>query len=370
MSEKQNRVLFLIPSLQGGGAERVFVSLLRHIDRQKFRLMLAVVDTSHSVYRADVPKDVELIDLGCSRVRQAIPRIIQLIWKHRPEVVFSTLGHLNLALAIVRPLLPNLTRYIARETSIVSHLPTAYKIPFWWFLAYRLFYGRLDKVVCQSRDMYEDLIQTFGFPSEKAVVIHNPFDGDHVRKMAGEALCTMAKKDVGSRSGAINVVAAGRLTFEKGFDLLIEAIALCGDSRIRLALLGEGPMRDALQSLIVQNGLGDQVQLLGFKKNPYPYLAEADVFVLSSRFDGFPNVVLEALACGTPVIATPAPGGVGEILNGVEGCVVTEDISSNSLARVLSNFTAGYRVPPEAIRAYGINSIVQQYEQVLLGQEG
>lgn len=362
---KRSHVLFVIPSLQGGGAERFIVTLLKQLDRSKFQLTLAVVDTHDAVYLAEVPDDVELIDLGCSRVRQAMHKIIRLIWKLRPDVVFSTLGHLNLALAILRPLLPNGVRYIARESSVVSHLPTSYSIPFWWFWAYRIFYRQLDTVICQSREMCDDLLQQFGFPAAQAVVINNPCDQDYVRKMADEAVITgMVKDENGAK--VINLVAAGRLSAEKGFDLLIEAIALCGNPRLRLTLLGEGGMRAELQRLTNEKGLAGQVRFIGFQKNPYPYLAQADAFVLCSRFDGFPNVVLEALACGTPVIATPAPGGVRGILEGLEGCVLTENISAAALAKALSSFAAGYRVPPEVVAPYGVGTIVQCYERVLL----
>ncbi len=122
--------MVLIPSLRGGGAERVIVALLRHLDRTKFRLMLAVVDMREAAYQDYVPNDVELIDLGCSRVRYALPKIIRLIWQQRPEVVFSTLGHLNLALAIVRPLLPDGVRYVAREACVVSEVIRDYPASF------------------------------------------------------------------------------------------------------------------------------------------------------------------------------------------------------------------------------------------------
>ena len=94
MTETRTHLLFLIPSLRGGGAERVIVTLLRHMNRSLFRLGLAVVDMREAVYRDDVPEDVEFIDLGCTRVRYALPKIMRLIWRRRPDVVFSTLGHL------------------------------------------------------------------------------------------------------------------------------------------------------------------------------------------------------------------------------------------------------------------------------------
>src|SRR5689334_13406340 len=125
----RRRLLFLIPSLRGGGAERVIVTLLRHLDRAKVCLALAVVDTRDAVYRGDVPEDVEFIDLRCTRVRYALPKILYLIWRRRPDVVFSTLGHLNLALAMLRPLLPGGVRYIGREACIVSANLGGYALP-------------------------------------------------------------------------------------------------------------------------------------------------------------------------------------------------------------------------------------------------
>lgn len=368
MTDSKMRLLFLIPSLQGGGAEGVMVSLLRHLDRSKFNLAIAVVDTRDAVYRADVPEDVEFIDLCCSRVRHAMPQIIRLIWQRKPDVVFSTLGHLNLALAILRPLLPNGVRYIARESVVVSMLPLAYTMPFWWGWAYRRFYARFDTVVCQSQDMRDDLIENFGFPAGKSLVINNPVDVVRIRQLATVPVETgmTEEKAIGART--IRLVAAGRLSEQKGFDMLIEAIALCADPRLRLTLLGEGPKREELQRQTVELGLAEQVRFVGFQNNPYPFLAQADVFVLSSRFEGFPNVVLEALACGTPVIANPAPGGVREVLEGLEGCVVVESISAQALADALTRFTWQHRISPEVIKPYKVESIVKRYEQALSGE--
>ena len=146
-SRSRTRLLFLIPTLTGGGAERVVVTLLQHLDRTRFELALAVVDTRDAAFRDQVPADVEFIDLGCRRVRQALPKLVRLLWWRRPDVVMSTLGHLNLALAIVRPLLPGGTRYVARETTIVSQGLTEYSRPRLWAWAYRRFYGRDRKSV-------------------------------------------------------------------------------------------------------------------------------------------------------------------------------------------------------------------------------
>jgi glycosyltransferase involved in cell wall biosynthesis len=176
MSPGRRRVLFLIPTLTGGGAERVIVTLLQHLDRARFDLSLAVIDMRNAEFRSEIPADVKLIDLKCHRVRNALPRIIRLIWRLRPDVVLSTLGHLNLALSIFRPLLPDSTRYVARETSIVSQCISEYARPAVWAWAYRRFYGRFDKVICQSMYMRADLVGRFAIAPHRTAVINNPVD--------------------------------------------------------------------------------------------------------------------------------------------------------------------------------------------------
>lgn len=343
--------------------------MLQHLDRSKFRLALAVVDTREAVFLDDVPEDVEFIDLGCARVRYALPRIARLIWQRRPEVVFSTLGHLNLALAILRPLLPDWVRYMARETCIVSEVIRNYRKPSIWAWAYRRFYGRFDTVVCQARDMQADLVANFSLPPGKTVVINNPVDLESVRRLAAKPLVTGFERTDGEGGDApIHLVAAGRLVPQKGFDLLIMALALCGNPHLRLTILGEGPLRGDLECLARDQGVALQVRFVGFQKNPYPFFAQAHAFVLSSRFEGFPNVILEALTCGTPVIATPAPGGVKEILEGMAGCVIADSVTAEGLARAIGNWGKIGRRPVAtgAVTPFSIKQIICQYESLFL----
>jgi len=358
------RLLVVVPSLQGGGAERVIVTLLRNLSRKKFHLALAVVDTRNAIYRRDLPDDVEFIDLRCSRVRRAMLKLGWLIWKRRPDVVLSTLAHLNLSLAVLRPLLPRGIRYVARETIVVSLLSSAYRLPFWWQRAYRYFCPRLDTVICQSEDMQEDLIKNFGLRSEKIVVINNPVDVARIRALALEPVDTGITRTQDLET-AIQLVAVGRLHRQKGFDLLINAMALCRNRCLQLTLLGDGPMLDDLQRLTAALELDARVRFVGFQINPYPFLRQADAFILSSRFEGFPNVVLEALACGTPVIATPAPGGVREILRRAKGCAIAESISAEGLAKAIQNFTFGRAIDETILDSYSVEAITRQYEQVL-----
>ena len=363
---KHQHVLFLIPSLRGGGAERVITTLLRHLDRSGFKLALAAVDAREAVFLNEVPADVEFIDLRCRRVRYALPKIVAMIWKRRPDVVFSTLVHLNLVLAMLRPLLPRHLRYIARETNVVSQALVGYRSPGHWRWMYRRFYGNHDVVVCQSQYMLDDLVANYAFPKERIVLIHNPVDVESIRRLAAETChdsVLASEKD----SDSVQLIAAGRLVNQKGFDMLIDAMTLLHDARIWLTILGEGPLRACLERLTLIKGVADRVRFAGFQANPYAWFARADAFVLSSRYEGFPNVILEALACGVPVIATPAPGGTREILDHIPQCVVAEEISSHALADAIGEWLKGSRalVPEDAIAPYRLSVIVPRYERLL-----
>jgi glycosyltransferase involved in cell wall biosynthesis len=355
-------ILFLIPTLTGGGAERVIVTLLTHLDRSRFKLALAVVDLRGAAFRTDLPPDVELIDLKSSRVLYALPSILRLIWQRRPEVVFSTLGHLNLALSMVRPLFPRNVRTVARESSVVSEALTSSRFPRVWSILYRHFYPKHDLVVCQSEHMHEDLTRAFGFPSARSVVIHNPVDMDKIREGSGSPVDHAA-----FLAGGPVLVAAGRLESEKGFDLLIEAMALLPEPHTQLVILGEGRLEGPLRALARKHGLEQRVHFAGFQKNPFAWFAKADAFVLSSRYEGFPNVVLEALACGTPVVATPAPGGVKELLGGRPECVIAAAVSAPALADAIQRWLQGSRqkVSAQAVAPYEVQRIVSRYEEIL-----
>ena len=366
MTHCRTKILFLIPSLSAGGAERVIVNLLRHLDKTRFMPVLAVVNLRSEVFLDDVPADVELIDLQCTRVRFAVFKIIRLIWKIRPRVLFSTLGYLNLLLAIIKPCCPKNIHYLCRESTILSEGIKNYSSShyFDWANLFRRFYKRFDKIICQSTYMRDDLNSHFGIPMDKLVVIHNPVDTARIRRLAAELpAIEMPGHNAGGHGSVINLVSAGRMVKTKGFDLLIEALAINRNPRVYLTLLGDGPLKEVLQSLAKQLGIEQQIRFVGFQKNPYAFIARADAYVLSSLYEGFPNVVLESLTCGTPVIATPALGGSYEILNGVEGCLIAESLSAEGLAKALSIFTFGKRLPPEVVAPYAMERIVGLYEQ-------
>ena len=308
MVSSRKRVLFLVPSLICGGAQRVFSTLLRHLDRNQFEIHVALLE-SKGAFLGDIPGDVTVHDLKVSRTRYALPGIVRIVTRVEPEVVFSTLIYLNLSLLLSRPFLPRRTRVVVRESTMPStFLQQETKYPRVWAWMYRRLYRRADAVICPSDSMVTEMADQFQIPNEKLVRIYNPTDTENIRRLA----------QLGDRpfSGpGPHLVFAGRLSREKGLDLLLNCLPAVRKifPEVRLTVLGDGPLEGHLQDQAKRLNLSQVAEFLGFQQNPWRFIQHADLFVLPSRYEGVPNVVLEALALGTPVLATDCPGGMREI---------------------------------------------------------
>ena len=356
------RILVIARSMRGGGAERFLTTLLRHINRDRFTPILCLIEKT-GPFLSELPDDIEVIDLKAKRVRYALGKIVRLVRRKKPDVIFSTLGYLNLAVIIVRSLMPRGTKVVVRETNIPSIGIRQSPFPGLLSFLYRRFYKGADRVICQSCDMLDDLTSRFDFPPEKGVVINNPVD---VKNVVNRSL---AVKRVFPH-GKVNILAVGKLMFQKGFDLLLNCMSQIKEPCYNLTILGQGPEETNLKAIVRNLGLNEQVTFAGFVENPYPYMVEADLFVLSSRFEGFPNVALEAMACGTPVVAFNVPGDIDEIIeNGVNGWIVKSgDINafSEKIKNMLAEPWDRDLIRRTVEGKFGVEKILAEYERVLL----
>ena len=287
------------------------LQIIASIDRERYSPSLIVLSGEGPLAEL-LPLDVPFVDLARPRLRHALPSLIGAIRRMRPQAVVSSLGYVNLALLAGRRLLPRGTRIIVREANMPSlSLPSGPRPGLMRWL-YRRYYPRADAVICSSQMMLEEMASGIGVAPGRLHVLPNPVDAPALRAQTAALAAPTGN--------AVGFVAAGRLTRQKGFDRLIEVFAgLSGESR--LTILGEGPERAALQARC--NSLGGRVQLPGFEDNPWPHYAAADAFLMPSRWEGMPNAALEALACGTPVIATPESGAIGEIAASAPAGAVT-----------------------------------------------
>lgn len=357
----KKKVLFIMPRLTIGGAQKVVSMVLKHLDRSRFDLVLCVLD-AQGEYIAALPADIRIIDLQTKRVSHAFFKLLQVIKEERPNVVFSALSHLNMVVALCMPFVAKDIRFIARETNIPSLNNRQNKLTWLFNILHRRLYPRYAQIICQSRDMRDDLRQNYRIPERRLCIINNPVEIANNRSLAhsSEKLFDTTK---------INLLAAGKLKYQKGFDLLLDAIAELNDDRFHLTILGKGELETALKKQAEALGIAQQIDFAGEVQNPFPYLQQADIFILSSRFEGFPNVVLEALSVGTPVIAFNCKGGIDEIvIDGVNGILV-QNGDSDALRQAIADYRRCLELPDVAasVARFDVPIIVQQFNNVLDG---
>ena len=324
---KRTRILMLIPRLQAGGAEQVITLIARGLSQEKYDVHLGLVTATGS--HAAMPPWITIHVLGAKRARAGAIPLLRLVWRLRPAVILSGSPEISFLVLLLRQFFPAKTRVLVRQNGTVSAALAMGGVPRYTRLLYRVLYRRADRIICQSRAMAEDLIRELGLGMEKVTVLPNPVDLEGVRP---------ARNGVSVWSGpGPHLLAVGRLSQEKGFDLLIEAMAAVRDRfpGADLIIAGSGREEAVLQDLCRILGLESAVRFVGRVDQPYRYFPGATLFVLPSRHEGMPNALLEAAAGGLPLVATPASGGVVELLRGRPGAWLAACMSVDALAEAL-----------------------------------
>jgi len=355
--------MILVPSLKGGGTEKVVNSIASNLDKSKFQVSLVVVDYSDPFFEVQ-DSNVKVIDLKKKSAKSAVRSIIRTIKQVSPDIVMSTSTHLNILLACSRAFLPKNILLMARESNVVSHNNQFSPYPKLFNFLIRRFYKNYDRIVCQSNDMKDDLIENYGLKNDNLVVINNPVNIEKIEKLSAAAI--EGKQE--SRHGSVKFITIGRIHPQKGYDRIIEGL-----SKIKFDfeywILGKGSEehKSYLDNLVESFGLNDKVSFLGIKKNPFKYLVEADYYLFGSRFEGFPNVLLEAGACGLPIIAYDCPGGINEIIaHGKNGVMLEQNNNTGFVNAIQSAQSQDFDFEEIKLLTkskFGVNKIISKYEE-------
>ncbi|QBO59091.1 glycosyltransferase [Chryseobacterium salivictor] len=354
---KKISILFILPDLEMGGAERIVTTIANHLPRSTFEPKILLL-RKEGGYLEFLKDDVEIVDTKTPRIRHSLKPILKEIRNRKPDIVFSGFGEVNAYLAFFIKFFPK-TKFIARETNVVSQHVTRKEIRFFY-----KFYNNYHKIICQSDDMQNDLIENFKIKKEKLIKINNPVDFDFIN----EKLQGLEKPESYS-SDFRNIVAIGNLSPRKGFDNLLKVFFHLKNEKLLLHILGDGRDKELLHQMKKDLDL-ENVIFHGQQKNPYQFLIFADLFVLSSRYEGFPNVLLEAGACGTYSLANNCPGGITEIIQPkINGEICNIDNHQKFAEKILDILKESHdkvAIKSSIASRFAKDFILKKYEDVFL----
>jgi len=368
ITTRQQKLAIFLASLRGGGAERSMLNLTEDLSARGHRIDLLLA-SKVGPYLDDVPESVRGVDLGAKRVANSLFPLIRYLRNEQPDTLLSAMNYVNIVALWARRLAGVKTRVVISERNLLSLWARNSNKRIDRFVIPQLVkrcYSWADGIVAVSDGVGDDLACRTRIPREQIHTIYNP--------VARPKLFEQTKAPVDHpwfRSGQPPVVlAVGRLHKQKDFPALIRAVSRVRKTRpVRLMILGEGTEREALEQLIVELEMQSDISLHGFVPNPYAYMARAAAFVLSSRWEGLPGVLIEAMCCGAPVIATDCESGPREILrNGEYGQLVPVgdvDAMAGAIRNVLKHTET--RAPRESLRRFDPETVANQYEAVLFG---
>jgi glycosyltransferase involved in cell wall biosynthesis len=323
-----SRLAFFISQLGCGGAERITVNLLRAAAETGLPIDLLLARAEGPLL-AEIPPEVRIINFKAAKLQHAIPKIALYLRRERPRGVISQITHANLVCLIARALAGTKTPLVAVEHNHFSAMRAAGGVrPRVERLA-RWLYPWADHIVGVSRGVARDVEECLGLPPHHVHTIYNPIVDARLLARAQDP-CPHPWLQGSDRPTLLTV---GRLAPQKDHATLLRAFAIVLRTRAaRLVIFGEGTERARLESLRGELGLESAVDLPGLTDNPYAAMRRASLFVLSSRFEGLPTVLVEALACGCPTVSTTCPSGPAEILDGGRYGLLVEPENPAALA--------------------------------------
>ncbi|ALH94713.1 glycosyltransferase [Acinetobacter equi] len=330
-----NKVMFFLPTLGGGGAERTVIQLANSFVEQGLKIDLVVCNTQgeKGKLRPEINSKIHLIDLNCGRVVNALFPLKKLLQEKNYDCAVATQTHTNIICGIAKKLANVKTKLIFREVSTPSkNIKSKGLANFILKILVNLTYPAADQIVCVSHGVREDFCEYYNYRKANLRTIYNPvIDDAYLEKLKAPVTHHFFQDNQQV------IMAVGRLTEAKNFEFLIRSFAQVYilHPSIRLIILGEGELRQSLEKLIKDLNLSEVIDLPGFDSNPYAYFKYADLFVLSSNWEGLPGVLIQALASKIKVVSTNCPSGPMEILEHSKFGLLVECNDINAMSQAI-----------------------------------
>lgn len=362
MNNQPEKITFFLASLEGGGIQKATMRLIQEFIKKNIQVELVAVNAKGRI-RNEIPEGCSVIDLKCSKTRYAFFRLIRYLFSEKPLIAISSQTHLNVLIIVARLLTGYPKHLIVREhitfnTEIATDKKIQERVRPWMI---RSFYPFASRFVTVSADSARS-IHKYAEYKKEIRVIQNGLNINSIHSMSNRPSMHPWLSD---HKNIKTIVGMGRLSPQKNFFDLLRAFSLLENKQdYRLVILGEGLELEKLKKASADLYIQDCVDFPGFVENPYPILARADVFVLSSKWEGFANVIIEALACGVPIVATNCPGGPSDILTDKPFARIVPISDPSAMSNAIEEMLTIQKNKEEIIehaRTYDIQEIAQQY---------
>ena len=361
------KITLIISSLSGGGAEHVCANIANSFAEKGWQVDLVVFNLNKSTYKNFLSNNVNVVLLNVNNARYSALPLLRYIYKNKPKTFLVFNYELSVILLILRFLFRFKFKIVSRNINTLSMKLHQFKSQNFWvkyivsnFIKY--FYNKLDHIVNQCDAMRDDLIEIYPNLYNISSVIYNPLS-PYIENYANKNdLTQIQKKNY--------ILCVGRLEKQKAFHYAIETFSKISNEfpNLRLKIVGQGSLEKDLKQKAIESGISSRVDFEGFQKNIIPYYLYAKATVLTSIYEGYPNVLVESIAMNTPVVSFDCPSGPSEIIkDGINGYLV-KYLDVNDFEEKLS-FSLNNKFNNEdlknSIKKNHIEQVFQDYEKLI-----
>ncbi len=364
--DSSKKITMLVFSLYPGGAEKVCLTLCNEFANRNYKTELWIVNSKETSLSKQLNDNVTVFKMNKNHVRNSFFPLLKLLLQRKPERIL--IFHIELAILVltIKKFLFLKTKVVVRSINTLSQ---AFNYPsgIWETIFARRVIKQIlplsNRIVAQSKGMHDDLVKFFRIEQEKLITIPNP----------AKSIYLNGTKILENNLRRNEFLFVGRLSPQKGLDNLVMAFKIAHeqDSSIRLIIVGDGSEKDKIVRLAEESGLKNFISFEGFRENVVPYFLRAKATVLTSNFEGFPNVLVESIAVGTPVISFNCPSGPEDIIiENVNGILVphlhVNDFANAMLNVAKNKIEFNYKEVVETSKRFSMDTIFNMYEQILL----
>lgn len=358
----KKKITFLIASLSGGGSEGLCVNLANNLAQKGWDVNLIVLNMVNSVYHDRLSENVNFVVLDTKHALYSPYKLAKYLLTTKPKKILVFTYELTVITILIKKLLGIKLTLIARNRNTMTHVQNR-PGGFWVKLVVnplvKKFYRNADHIINQCEGMRDDLLSIYPEIADKTSVIYNPINGIIESHAKTEKLSNQSSQEY--------ILCVGRLDRQKAFHFAIKGFAKITQDfpKLRLKIVGKGLLENELKSLAAELGVQDKVDFEGFKKNIIPYYLEAKITLLTSLYEGFPNVLVESIALGTPIVAFDCQSGPKEIvLDSINGhLALYKDVDSLSeKLKIAIDTKWDTTVIAESAKRFSMLNIIKAYE--------